>query len=214
MNEQINYTLDKINQLPSRFRGQMMNSLSGFKNTVLIGSQNSQGDTNLAIFSQVFHIGANPPALGILFRPHTVARHTLENILEHRYFTVNYIPMNYASEAHHTAAKWDGSEFEHCGFGVDYQNEFPAPYVKESTVRLGLSYEEHSKITFNDTILLVGKVLEVSFPSCFQKEDGYVDLSKGNFAMGTGMDAYHSVSRGIRFSYPEPHEKPKIIRYV
>ena len=50
-----------------------------------------QGQTNLAIFSQIFHIGANPPLVGILVRPDSVDRHTLRNIRETSWFTINHI---------------------------------------------------------------------------------------------------------------------------
>ena len=54
----INY--DSIQQMEQRYRAQLINSLGGFKSLVMLGTQNLQGDTNLAVFSSFFHIGASP----------------------------------------------------------------------------------------------------------------------------------------------------------
>ena len=66
--------------LPERWRAQLINSASGFKPLVLLATHNSQNIDNLAVFSQLIHLGANPPLLGVLFRPDSVPRHTLENL--------------------------------------------------------------------------------------------------------------------------------------
>ena len=47
--------------MEDRKRIALINSLSGFKSLNLIGTINNQGQTNLAIFNSVVHIGANPP---------------------------------------------------------------------------------------------------------------------------------------------------------
>lgn len=52
----------QIGNLEDRKRVSLINSLSGFKSLNLIGTiNNNQGQTNLAIFNSVVHIGANPP---------------------------------------------------------------------------------------------------------------------------------------------------------
>lgn len=51
----------QIGTLEDRKRIALINSLSGFKSLNLIGTINNQGQTNLAIFNSVVHIGANPP---------------------------------------------------------------------------------------------------------------------------------------------------------
>ena len=47
----------------------LINSLGGFKSVALIGTKSEAGNTNLAIFSSIFHLGANPPLVGLIFRP-------------------------------------------------------------------------------------------------------------------------------------------------
>lgn len=66
----------------SFYRRNLTNCLSGYKSLNLIGTKSKNGLTNLVPFSQVFHIGANPPTVGVLFRPDTVVRNTLSNILK------------------------------------------------------------------------------------------------------------------------------------
>ncbi|MFT6737257.1 MAG: flavin reductase (DIM6/NTAB) family NADH-FMN oxidoreductase RutF, partial [Kangiellaceae bacterium] len=66
-----------ILDLPQRTRANFINSLSGFKSANLIGTQSIEGVNNLSMVSSVFHVGANPPLIGMLIRPHTVKRDTL-----------------------------------------------------------------------------------------------------------------------------------------
>jgi len=73
---------EDLENLEKMFRATFMNSLGGFKSVVLLGTCNSQGQENLAIFNSLFHIGANPALCGIIVRPSEVPRHTLNNILE------------------------------------------------------------------------------------------------------------------------------------
>ncbi|MGO3346471.1 MAG: hypothetical protein ACTIM4_14665 [Marinomonas sp.] len=54
------FDLQSLSEMTSRYRTQLINSLSGFKSANLIGTCNAQGQTNLAIFSSVFHLGASP----------------------------------------------------------------------------------------------------------------------------------------------------------
>ena len=55
-------TLDgnQIDALEKRYRTNFINSLSGYKSANLLGSINSSGQTNLALMTSVFHVGANP----------------------------------------------------------------------------------------------------------------------------------------------------------
>ena len=51
------------------YRGNLINSLSGFKPASLIGTSDDQGRTNLAIFSNIVHLGADPALVGFVNRP-------------------------------------------------------------------------------------------------------------------------------------------------
>jgi flavin reductase (DIM6/NTAB) family NADH-FMN oxidoreductase RutF len=78
------FTLFDLESMEQRFRTNFINSISGFKSVALIGTTDSKSQTNLAIFSSIIHIGANPPLLGFVVRPDSVERHTLENIFRNK----------------------------------------------------------------------------------------------------------------------------------
>ena len=77
--------------LNKQIRVHLINSLGGFKSVSLVGTKSESGNMNLAIFSSVFHIGANPPLIALIFRPSPPERDTLRNILDAGFFTLNHI---------------------------------------------------------------------------------------------------------------------------
>jgi hypothetical protein len=91
-------------QMEQRYRAALINSLGGFKSVVMIGSTDQEGHTNLAIFNSLFHIGANPPLCGLIFRPDSVERHTLTNIEQTGAYTVNHLNEHIYQQAHQTSA--------------------------------------------------------------------------------------------------------------
>ena len=46
------------------YRANFINCLSGFKPVSLLGTINQQGQTNLGVFSNIIHIGADPALVG------------------------------------------------------------------------------------------------------------------------------------------------------
>lgn len=198
-----------IAKYDKRYRTNLINSLTGFKSVSLIGSINHEGLTNLAIFSQIIHVGANPPLIGILFRPPSVERHTLENILNTQDFTINHIPASHVKNAHHTSARWDKSEFETCHFTPEYSTTIKAPYVKESNVRLGCTFVERQDIRVNDTVFIIGEIKEISLVDSIVKEDGFVDLETAGSITCSGLDSYHTTNKIARYTYAKPDKEPE-----
>ena len=133
-------TKENILDFEKLYRTNLVNSLSGFKSANLIGTISNEGKTNLAIFNSVVHVGANPPALGLLMRPASVERHTYTNIKETNHFTINHINKEIFKQAHQTSAQYDKdiSEFDACGLTPEYTETIKAPYVKESKIKIGL----------------------------------------------------------------------------
>jgi len=195
---------EEIMASDSFFRTNLINSLSGYKSLNLIGTQNSQGITNLALFSQVFHIGANPPTVGILFRPNTVLRHTLDNILESGFFTLNHVSSQFYQEAHWTSAKWEGSEFEATGIESEYLNGFFAPFVKISPVKIACSLVETQTLKVNQTILLIGNIESVHIDEKGLRKDGSLDLNALDTVTVSGLDEYHVGKSLGRLAYAKP----------
>ncbi|MGC1514852.1 MAG: flavin reductase, partial [Maribacter sp.] len=135
------YTKAQLLELPSRYKAHLINSCTGYKSANLLGSVSKTGQPNLAIFNSVVHIGSNPPMLGFIVRPLTVPRDTYSNFKETGFFTVNQVHKGIIKQAHHTAASYekDTSEFEKTGLTPTYLEDFQAPYVVESAIKIGCS---------------------------------------------------------------------------
>jgi len=197
---------EAIAGLEQRKRAAFVNSLPGFKPGTLVGTVNAAGITNAAIFSSVLHIGANPALMGLLFRPLSVPRHTYQNIKETGYFTLNHITEKIYRAAHKTSARFDDgvSEFATCGLTEEYRDTLPAPYVQESPVRIGLKYTEEHLISANQTVLVIGQIVEVIFPDGCMADDGYLDLECAGILTVSGLDSYHTTRRISRLPYAKP----------
>jgi flavin reductase (DIM6/NTAB) family NADH-FMN oxidoreductase RutF len=197
------YTSPDISQLDRIFRINLINSISGFKSANLIGTRSSDGLTNLAIFSSVIHIGANPPLLGFIMRPPTVPRDTYENIRDTGQFTINHIHSSFIKRAHYTSAKFDKetSEFEACGLTEEYFEAFKAPYVGESQIKIGLDLEEIVPIQTNGTLLIIGRIQHIFLPQEAIRENGIVNLAFVDDVCISGLQTYHEVSEIGSFPY-------------
>jgi flavin reductase (DIM6/NTAB) family NADH-FMN oxidoreductase RutF len=201
-------TYEQIIQMEKQERVHFANSLGGFKSVGLIGTQNKAKQTNVAIVDSILHIGSNPPLFGMIFRPGVVERHTLENILETGFYTINHINENIYKQAHQTSARYDRniSEFEVTGLNSEYKNDFFAPFVEESQVQLAMEFKEKIELQINNTILIIGEVKEVYFPEDCLLPDGFLDLEKANSITCSGLDSYHKTTRMDRLSYAKPNK--------
>ena len=199
-------THEQILNMEKQDRVHFANSLGGFKSVVLIGTQNNKMQTNLAIIDSVLHLGSNPPLFGMVFRPGAVARHTLDNILETGFYTINHITEKIHEQAHQTSARYDRdcSEFDETGLTPEFKNNFFAPFVKESNIKLAMEFKEKITLSINNTVLLIGEVKDVYFPeNCLQK-DGFLDIEKAESITCSGLDSYHKTSQISRLSYANP----------
>ena len=165
------------------YRLNLVNGLPGFKPANLVGTAAPDGRTNLAIFSSALHLGSDPALLGIVTRPTTVPRHTYANLKASGCFTLNHVPEALAAQAHYTSANFpdDVSEFDACGFTAEFRDDFPAPYVAESILSIGLRLLEEHAIS-NGTVLLVGTVEHVYLNEELLRPDGTLDLAAAGTA--------------------------------
>jgi flavin reductase (DIM6/NTAB) family NADH-FMN oxidoreductase RutF len=194
---------EDILEMETRFRASFINSLGGFKSVIMIGTKNSVGQENLAIFNSLIHIGANPALCAFIVRPDVSPRHTLENIIETGYYTINHINENIYKQAHQTSARYDRntSEFEAVGLNKIYESDFFAPFVAESKIRLGCEFVQKINIELNGTTLIIGKIVQVSIPENCMLEDGFVDIEKAGSLTVSGLDSYHTTQKLSRLSY-------------
>lgn len=203
------FTSETIAALEKQTRVHLINSLGGFKSVALVGTSDGKGNTNLAIFSSVFHIGANPPLMGLIFRPTPPERNTFNNIIETGFYTLNHINEVIYKQAHQTSARYDKevSEFEMTGLQPEYKEGFFAPYVAQSSIKLGLAFREKIDIAINNTTLLIGEIIQLYLPEDCLGEDGFIDIEKANTITCSGLDSYHKTVQLDRLSYAKPNKE-------
>lgn len=203
------FSFESIIEMPKHQKTHFINSLGGFKSVCLLGTKDTLGQTNLAIFSSIFHIGANPPLIALIFRPSPPERDTLRNILETGFYTINHINETIYRQAHQTSARYndDISEFDITGLQPEFKNNFAAPFVKESNIQMGIEFKERIDITINNTIIIIGQIKEAYVPEDSIGEDGFIDLEKANTITCSGLDSYHKTLKLDRLSYAKPDKE-------
>ena len=204
-------TSEDIKEMEKIFRLNLINSSTGYKSANLIATKSKNGNPNVAVFSSVTHMGSNPAMLGFVTRPLSVARNTYKNIKETSYFTVNHIHEKMIEQAHQTAAKYEEeiSEFHKTGLTEEYLDNFYAPYVKQSEVKLGCKYLNEYEIKENDTLLLVASIEHIYFDEGIQMPDGWLRLDDAGTVAVNGLDGYSLPSLLDRFHYARPNQEVK-----
>jgi flavin reductase (DIM6/NTAB) family NADH-FMN oxidoreductase RutF len=195
-----------ISEMEKQYRVHLINSLGGFKSVVLVGTADAQLNTNVAIFSSVFHIGANPPLMGLVFRPTPPERDTYNNILNTGFYTLNHLNDSILKQAHQTSARYDKdiSEFDETGLTAEYKSDFFAPFVAESHIQIGLAFREKIDISINNTTLIIGEIVQLYVPENTIQPDGFLDLEQANTLTCSGLDSYHKTVQLDRLSYAKP----------
>ncbi len=196
----------EILQMEQRFRTTLINSISGFKSLQMVGTINNEGNTNLALFSSIFHVGANPPYLGMVVRPDGNEHETIQNIMLNNVYSLNNVISNNYKEAHQTSARYVAgeSEFATCGFTEEYIDGFEAPFVKESNVKIGLEFKEYLPFLLNKTKIVIGEIKHILIDDHLIGTDGFVDLNQANSVTSIGLDAYYTTNPLARLSYAKP----------
>lgn len=197
---------DEILSMEQRYRATFINSVGGFKSLCLIGTISKDGMHNLAVFNSFFHVGANPPLFGLVIRPDSVERHTLDNILATGTFTVNHVNASIYRQAHQTSARYarEQSEFKATHLTPEFTGTCTAPFVKESDVRMSAKLIRRINLDENGTCIIIAVIQEVQLPDDCIGEDGFVDLEKAGTVTCQGLDSYHQTKRLARLSYAKP----------
>jgi flavin reductase (DIM6/NTAB) family NADH-FMN oxidoreductase RutF len=207
------YNQSEIQTWERFYRANFINSLTGFKSVSLLGTVNQLGQTNLGIFSNIVHIGSDPALVGYINRPRKAAPHTLSNIESTGFFTINHIQPTFVEKAHQTSAKYpEGvSEFDEVGLTPQFVGNFPAPFVKESIVKYGLTLKEILPIQVNNTFLVIGEIHSVILQDDLLLSDGFIDLNKALTVCSNGVDSYYTSEPLVRFHYAKPDRQPEIL---
>ncbi len=207
----MNFTEADIEKLDRIFRLNLINAVTGIKPANLIGTISSVGEKNLAIFSSVIHLGSNPPLIGFIVRPSDeLPRHTCENIRENGFYTINHVHREFIERAHYTSAKFDRavSEYEACRLTEEYAGDFPAPFVKESRLKLGMQLEQELPIALNGTILMIGSVKLAIVPDEIISDEGYLNLAKVDDVGISGLSSYYALKKIADFPYARVEQLP------
>ena len=188
------------------YRANFLNSLSGFKSVSLIGTISESGIPNLAIFSNIVHLGADPALIGFVNRPLAAAPDTIANIQATGVYTINHIQEGFYQKAHQTSAKYPAeiNEFTAVGLTEQYREGIQAPFVQESKIQYSLSLKEIIPIQWNNTFFVIGAVEQVFLDEALIDEDGFIDLHTAGSLASCGLDAYYTVSPLDRLAYAKP----------
>ena len=210
---QTSLTTIQLMEMEQRKRANLINSIGGFKSLCLIGTQDTNGKTNLAVFNSIIHIGANPPLIGFIVRPDSVERHTLSNILETGYYTINHVNQAIYKQAHQTSARYakEISEFAATGLIEEYKDGLSAPYVQQSFIQMGIQFKQRIDFEINGTLMIIGQITQAYFPADCWCEDGFLDIEKAQTITCSGLDSYHVTARINRLSYAKPDKDSTVI---
>jgi len=195
---------DSIQQLEKFNRINLMNSITGISPANLIGTISKDSIENLAIFSSVVHLGSNPPLMGFVLRPTKEnTRDTYENIIATNKFTINHINSDMIERSHYTSVKFDKneSEFQKCRLKAEYLNNFLAPYVKDSYVKIGLNLEDIQLIKSNGCRLIIGRIERLYVPDSTIHKNGNIQLDLSNSIGVGGLNTYYSLDKIAEYPY-------------
>lgn len=200
------FSFEDIDKMHHLYRINLINSCSGYKSANLIGTKSEDGISNVAVFSSVTHIGSNPALLGFFLRPTTVMRNTYHNLKKSGAYTLNHIYEDILEDAHHTSAKYDEtvSEFNVTSLNEEYKPNIDVPFVKDSPIQMEMEFVEEYPIAANNTILVIGKIVNLFVDDHLIEKDGFINLAKGKIASINGLDGYTIPTLKTRLDYQRP----------
>lgn len=216
MTDHKTYTIAEMAGWERFYRANFLNSISGFKPLNLIATVDEQGVSNLGLFSNIVHLGADPALVGFVNRPREAAPHTLGNIERGKFYTINHVNPAILERAHQCSAKYpDGvSEFAETGLTEEWIDGLPVPYVRESLVRYALELVQVNPIPMNGTFFVIGRVVQAQLDPTLVSADGFIDISRAESLVSTGLDAYGEVSALARYRYAKPGKVSEQIPWV
>ena len=201
---------EELEKLERKFRLNLINSISGIKPANLIGTKSPNQEENVAVFSSVVHLGSSPAQLGFIMRPQTeVPRDTYPNIMETGFYTINHISKSFIKKAHFTSAKLKKgeSEFERMKLQPEYLADFYAPFVKESSVKIGMKHQESIPLP-NGCIFVIGSVELLVVPDQVINSLGQLDLESYDGVGISGLNSYYGLNLLETFPYVREDEIP------
>ena len=188
------------------YRGNLINSITGFKSASLLATRSKDGVDNVAVFSSVTHLGSNPAMFSFIQRPLGYgAGHTYENLKTTGQITLNHINNKLIKKAHQSSAKYDPeqSEFEILDIEKEERDGFTVPFVKDATIQVVASYVNDYFLEENNCRLVICKITDIFLNEKHLLDDGFVNLSEAGSAVINGLDGYGTGAIHERWSYAE-----------
>ena len=211
----INYPFTRINQnLHKTLRINLINALSGFKQAMLLGTCDTNGNTNLAMIGSITHLSSKPAKLSLLMRAHgleqNIRRDSLKNIVSTGCFTLNHVHADILEAAHQTSAKYEPniSEFEQTGLTPTYSNTLAAPYVEQAHISFGCRFEKLIDLETNQLELVIAEIIEANIPENLFDKEGRVNLSDAGSLAVAGCDYYHQTIPHALYDLARPGQPP------
>jgi flavin reductase (DIM6/NTAB) family NADH-FMN oxidoreductase RutF len=200
------YTPSDLQAMDRYVRANFVNCLSGFKPAALIVSQDKNGLSNVALFNNIVHLGADPALIGFINRPREATPHTLGNIESTGFYTINHINPSQISAAHQTSAKYPTgiSEFEKVELIEQFRPEFSIPFVEGSPAQIGLRLVEIVPIQQNGTYLVIGELQCAFLEEAHVSADGFVDLAEAGAVSTLGLQGYYQPKFIQKEGYARP----------
>ena len=207
----MHYTESDIKGISRIKRLNLLNSVTGIKPANLVGTVSEDNKTNLAIISSVVHLGSNPAMIGFILRPQKDRKtDTYRNINDNGYFTINNIHSELIEKAHYTSVKFseEESEFQTLDIKEEFLDSFPAPFVKESKIKIGLKTED-MMILPNNCIFVVGSVKHLIIPEEVIDENGSLNFQNFDGVGISGLDSYYALKQIAKFPYARKENIPE-----
>jgi len=199
-----------LNKLERRYRANLINSITGIKPANLIGSRSKENQDNLAIFSSVVHLGSHPAQIGMVTRPQVPnMKDTYSNILETGFYTINHVLQDHIKKAHYTSGRFEKnvSEFERVNLESVIVNDFFAPFVSESPIKIGLKHIDSLHLP-NGCIFIIGEVVLIELPEEIIDQEGHLDLAVTKAVGITGLNSYYALEKITTFPYAALNDIP------
>ncbi|MFC6267538.1 flavin reductase family protein [Frigoriflavimonas asaccharolytica] len=207
----MNLKKSKIENLERKYRLNLINSITGIKPANLIATKSEEGVENVAVISSVVHLGSHPAQLAFVLRPQVEKESdTFKNIKSTERYSINHIPENLIKKAHYTSAKLgsEESEFDRMNIEKEYVEDFFAPFVKESPIKIGMKLSSIIDLP-NDCKFIIGNVEQLILADDLVNNLGQIDLQKSKSAGISGLNSYYSLSKLDTFPYVRTSEIPE-----
>ena len=90
-------------------------------------------------------------------------------------------------------------------------SDFKAPFVKESALKLGMSYVESIFIDSSNTVMVVARIEQIYIAEQAINNDGLVDLEVLNAIGISGLNSYYKLKKLADYPYARVDDVPDFL---